>query len=444
MPLFTWTGNPWVDAGIAAIQEWTKKNKPEDIVIDGVKEISNILIDIYLSETWKKNLFSVFPNNAITNPAVKDRKQRLAEYYKTLITNITSIGKAGNCIACGRRDAINGKNRMDIPLTGYEGSHFFSFKTKGADYCDACSFAVQCSPLLYYSCGKLLLLHSNSPKVMRYWARRCISDIHKQIATRNYTGCLNERYTNSTNALFHIAQDLILTYEERWVEENVSLRIYHFTNYNQGPELDIYDLPSSVFRFLAYIRPHPRYKDWLKVIRKGYRNTEGKEEEEYRNYKNSVYLALLSGQSIIRYFIDSETRIAITDWSFLKYYLKEVLIMDESRIETIRKLGDNISNLIKTSVNGKKRLSQVERATNYASFRNVLLRLAKDCIAVKVDKPLFTFEDYAKHLFPEGALGWKETQDLLLFRLYENLHSWLISEGVVTEEPEELEEITTL
>lgn len=115
--------------------------------------------------------------------------------------------------------------------------------------------------------------------------------------------------------------------------------------------------------------------------------------------------------------------------------------MDESRIETIRKLGDDVSEFIRTSGNGKKRLGQIERATNYASFRNVLLRLMKDRIAVKADKPLFTFDDYAKHLFPEGALGWKETQDLLLFRLYENLHSWLVEEGIIVEELEELDEV---
>ncbi len=460
MSLFNWTGNPWVDTGIAAITELAAKKHPEEIEKIDIDKSKNFIQSLYLNKAWRDNLYSVFPNHPITQSFgiktkniqveqeslnLKKLREKQSEGFKELleimVNNIVPLGESGNCIACGVRNTKEQRNKMHIPLTGYEGSHFFSFKTEGADYCDACSFAVQCSPLLYYACGKLLLLHSNSQKVMRYWARRCISDVHKQIASRNFTGCLNEKYTNPTNALFHIAQDLILTYDERWIDENASLRIYHFTNYNQGPELDIYDLPSSVFRFLAYIRPHPRYRDWIKVIRKGYRNTEGKAEEEYRNYKNSVYLALLSGKSIIGYFLDNTTKTTIGDWSLLKYYLKEVLEMNEYRIETIRKLGDDVSELITTSGNGKKRLGQIERATNYASFRNVLLRLMKDRIVVKADKPLFTFDDYAKHLFPEGALGWKETQDLLLFRLYENLHTWLVAEGVVVEELEELDEV---
>ncbi|WP_255336654.1 hypothetical protein [Methanosarcina sp. KYL-1] len=34
-------------------------------------------------------------------------------------------------------------------------------------------------------------------------------------------------------------------------------------------------------------------------------------------------------------------------------------------------------------------------------------------------------------LFPEGNIGWKETQDLLLFRIYENLHNWLVEQDAL-------------
>jgi len=443
MPLFSWTGNPWVDTGVAAIQEWNKKQRPEDISREDIENIAAVLIALYLTDPWKKSLFSVFPNNPITNPSIKNKKRQLLEYYKNLIEGIVPIEKQGNCIACGRRNTVSGKNRMHIPLTGYEGSHFFSFKTIGVDYCEACTFAVQCSPLLFYRCGKLLLLHSNSSKVMQYWARKCISEVQRQMATRNFTGCFNEKYTNPTNALFHITQNLILSYDEQWIDELASIRTYHFTNYNQGPELDIYDLPTPVFRFLAYVKSHPKYKDWLRIVYKGYQKSKRKPEKEYKNKNNSVYQSLLKGKSIIGYFIDNKTKTAIGGWSLLKHYLKEVIGMDASRIEAIKRLGDEISELIKISVNGKKRLGQIERATNYASFRNTLLRLMRDRVALKTETPLFTFDDYAKYLFPEGAMGWKETQDLLLFRLYENLHIWLVSEGLVIEETEESEEEVT-
>ena len=50
---------------------------------------------------------------------------------------------------------------------------------------------------------------------------------------------------------------------------------------------------------------------------------------------------------------------------------------------------------------------------------------------------MFSIEDYTEKLFPDGALGWRETQDLILFRLYEILHGWLKERGIVIDEVEE-------
>jgi CRISPR-associated protein Cst1 len=69
----------------------------------------------------------------------------------------------------------------------------------------------------------------------------------------------------------------------------------------------------------------------------------------------------------------------------------------------------------------------------------VLRLLIHDRLALRAPTPLFTLDEYVAHLFPEGALGWKETQDLLVFRLYEGLHNWLLEQGVIVadEEPDE-------
>lgn len=149
---------------------------------------------------------------------------------------------------------------------------------------------------------------------------------------------------------------------------------------------------------------------------------------------------MLSNQSILSYFVDISSKTAVVDWSLLAVYLKEVLQMNDARIAAIKRLGDEIANIIQASPNGRRRLGQLEMAKTYASFRMALLRLMRERIALKDETPLFTFDDYVENLFPDGALGWKETQDLLLFKLYEVLHPWLIAEGIVIEEIEEIEE----
>ena len=91
----------------------------------------------------------------------------------------------------------------------------------------------------------------------------------------------------------------------------------------------------------------------------------------------------------------------------------------------------------------------IKKGKYLADNRNFLIGLSDKLHSTKYRLVEVRDEDNAlgfkisetDNLFPEGAMGWKETQDLLLFRLYENLHPWLVAEGVVTEELEELDEV---
>jgi CRISPR-associated protein Cst1 len=376
------------------------------------------------------------------------KREELEKLLDELVRESHELKEQGDCMACGRRSTREPKGRKHIPMTGLGGlRNFFAHAAEGADYCDTCAFAVQCAPLTLYACGKLLLLHSNSDKVLRVWAKRAVTAIQRQIAMGEYTGCFNEGYSNARNALFHITQDLILSNEERWAEENAAIRLYHFTNYIQGPELDIYDLPAPIFRFLAQARLHECYADWRRIVQRGYRITRrprpqksaGPEEDIHKNARNEVYERLLNHQSITGYFFNTSRKLAYGGWDLLTLYLQEVMQMDPARIATLKHVGDDLAEVIRSLPNGERRLGQLERAATYASFRNALRRLIHDRLALGVPTPLFTLDEYVAHLFPEGALGWKETQDLLIFRLYEQLHTWLLEQGVIVadEDPDE-------
>ena len=115
--------------------------------------------------------------------------------------------------------------------------------------------------------------------------------------------------------------------------------------------------------------------------------------------------------------------------------------MDEKRIEIMRDVGDRLSDYIKDN-DSLKTLSKLEQASNYNNFRNILRKILKNKINNGDKELLFTFDEYVINLFPEGNKTWRETQDLLLFRIYENLHYWLIENNYVDEisEDELLEE----
>lgn len=119
--------------------------------------------------------------------------------------------------------------------------------------------------------------------------------------------------------------------------------------------------------------------------------------------------------------------------------------MGGKRLDTLKKVGDSLSEYIKDTQN-IKRLNQLEMASNFATFRNQLRLIEKDRIKLGDQDSIFTLEEFMEDLFPEGNMGWKETQDLLLFRIYENLHNWLVekdtlkSELIFSEEGTELSE----
>jgi CRISPR-associated protein Cst1 len=503
MSLLEWTGNPFVDSGIAAILVYCKKRKPEDVLREDFAHINELLQRVYFTEAWTSSLYSIFLNHPLNQSSYnlyevinKETQERVAgvfskqkakkhiesapdleiklaaketkgkkqeehkRFLKVLLEGVANLAQTGDCIACGRRQTRERKNRQHIPMTGSGGAlNFFSFAAGGADYCDACAFAVQCSPLTYYACRKLALIHSNSAKVMRQWAQITLGNIERQIAQGNYTGCFNEGYTNPQNALFHLVQDLILKAREEWVEENPALRLYHFTNYIQGPELDIYDLPTPVFKFLLEVRGHPRAHDWRAIVNRGFYfvkksrhinlNVKGKSEDEYKNSKNQVYQNLLAGRSILPRFLSIRTHKAYGDYSLLTVYLKEVLAMDKTRIETVRRVADDIALFIRHSDKGKTRLRNLEASVKFRDFCNVLRRISKERIELEgkvpsftAEAPLIKFDEFAEQLFPNGALTFGETRYLILFRLYEQLHDWMRDQGVTVDEAEdEIEEI---
>ena len=432
-------GNPFVDAGICGICEWLgRRVQPEQITAEDLDQVINDVAPIMQTDAGWKNLHGIFPNSVLTNPAYRKRDQvaLLKKEYKGYLDTIVELEHAGDCMGCGRRTANTWLSRTHVPLTGAGNSNFFPSYAEGAGYCSACAFAIQLSPLTFMATGgRFLTFHSNSWIALRSWARVCVSNIRQQQLRQETTGCYNPGYANSRNGLFYMAREMA-QFQELRTDENIAMQVYYFTNYNQGPELEVFFVPAPLFRFLRVVYQSEFKTAWQRIVRSGYAVNwaKVKSEEDYKNRTNRVYESLLQDISILGYFLNRRARKPRGNWELLSLYLKEVRTMEQTQLEKIKQVGDLIAECIKKS-GRDRRLKQLEGAKSYGECRNILRYVIRDRIQQGASEPLFSIDDYMEHLFPASdALNltpWRETRDLLLFRIYEQLHNWLQEQGYV-------------
>ena len=432
-------GNPFVDAGICGICEWLgRRVQPEQITAEDLDQVINDVAPIMQTDAGWKNLHGIFPNSVLTNPAYRKRDQvaLLKKEYKGYLDTIVELEHAGDCMGCGRRTANTWLSRTHVPLTGAGNSNFFPSYAEGAGYCSACAFAIQLSPLTFMATGgRFLTFHSNSWIALRSWARVCVSNIRQQQLRQETTGCYNPGYANPRNGLFYMAREMA-QFQELRTDENIAMQVYYFTNYNQGPELEVFFVPAPLFRFLRVVYQSEFKTAWQRIVRSGYAVNwaKVKSEEDYKNRTNRVYESLLQDISILGYFLNRRARKPRGNWELLSLYLKEVRTMEQTQLEKIKQVGDLIAECIKKSERDR-RLKQLEGAKSYGECRNILRYVIRDRIQQGASEPLFSIDDYMEHLFPASdALNltpWRETRDLLLFRIYEQLHNWLQEQGYV-------------
>ncbi len=423
------TGNPFVDAGIYVISELTGK-RVGDIEFSDLERVIPQIVEVYSTDMWKRMLRLIFTNNHPLVHSSGGGRERYEKFLKDLSNDIAYISDSGTCISCGKRDKSKVERRFGIgrelvPLTGSaEFVNFFPMGSLGLEMCSACLLAIQFMPIsLHYCAGRFLLLHSSSEKVMKYWAKIGVENFDRQRISEKFTGCYSNNSNDPVNSLFRSIEDIVLSYEESWGEENAFIRFYYFSNAGRIPAyVEIFDVPSSVFRFIVYVKQIDAYADWREVVNRA-----------QSGHRNEVYSNLLNERSIVKYFFKGDRREVFGNWNLLKFYLKEVREMEEKRINAIREFSDRIAELIK-SLDSLKRLKQIEVAKDYAEFRNVLRFLIKDSLRVGLDEPILKFDEYVELILPDGAKGWSEVRDLMLFRIYEVLHKWLIERWGESEE----------
>jgi CRISPR-associated protein Cst1 len=435
-------GDPIVDSGLMAIKLLTDKELYE-CSKENLKNVSENLVNLYLTPAWYKEIQSIFPNSTYVQTARNyDRKAKSKEFLRELADNINNYDDdAGYCILCGK----NAYKRRDgkpfvkthIPLVGSsDHTNFFPSFKNGIDICARCALAVQFAPILFYKTGgKPSAISCNNKDVIKAFGRECIEYINQKrvlnaFKSKETSGIFDEGFKSPQNALFHLAYKLSTNYKSL-LNSNEEIMIYRIDNYNQNPSgVSIYKLPNNVFRFVISMMKSPEYKRiWYELLSKHYH---GKEVTKnglpiWKVHYNTIHDNLLNNKTILWAFKDDKAKELTVPFIIVERYMDLVRSMNKQRIEAIRDLADKIAICIEET-GDKRRVNDIVSAKDLPAFRNQLRHIFRDWQKLGRDEPMITYDEYIATVIPGDYSSWQEVRDLMVIRLYEKLHDMLSTE----------------
>lgn len=440
------TGDPFADTGGYVIEALWQHPKLKDKDILGlIEEVANLYIN-----HWNANLHAFFLNSKITQPAF-DSKRKLEEtlaYYKSII-NETAPSQVGYCRISGRKTNLFAAGRDNHILSG--SSTFINFHhgfESGLFFSKEVLIRFFFVPLGVLQLGdKIGLMTSNNPVVSKYFVNRLLTgpDGHLNVIGRGMaSGVAKSEYGIPANAIFafmdscikNIKTAIYSNLDENTVEaKDTTLSLYHFTNFGAKPEVVLYHVQASVFRFYAECFTPNHESDWRKFVGAHYRNSKyrevryhqetekwisTKEElgyESYRTWRNIILERLLNEQTLIPYFREW-IRKQKFPFQIIENYLFTIKNMNKRTLDKIRQIADFIIEHDEDTI--KKAITRLNRAKYVHEIRQYLLKLIDDNYKQGNEKPLLKLEE-VEYLFPE-TVSWREIRDLLLIAMYEKLH----------------------
>ncbi|WP_456367736.1 type I-B CRISPR-associated protein Cas8b1/Cst1 [Thermococcus sp.] len=451
--LFHWTGHPFTDAGLVALLLLSGKEKPEDLTGEDIEKALDFASRLYAKKEWSSGYIHamMLPNSGIlmANPSMS--KKRTPEAIKKNLLSLLHEKENPNapiCEICGRRHARSKPvYRSDFPLVGTGGvPNYFPSGKDGANICSHCLFLAQMMPLVAYRLSRILIIHAYPYELMIEFHREAIDDVKK-----SELASVARNFKRPENFLFKKLGEIGRNVELGKLS-GASITLYYFVNNNQGQEIDVIYIPNPILRFVALASQYDS-SGWSRIVSMGWsrgcaKRLAKKPEEIEKSCQNDVYYRLLSGESILYYFLDTSNRRANASWRLLSLYCSEVLGLDKEALEFVKGVADRIVETIEKLPDNKlsKRVRELERAEKLYQFEGFFIRVEKDRQELGIPGALMSFDDFARILTSYGEdlnISWKTVRNLLLFRIYEKLHDRLMKaseEAGEYEEEEEFEE----
>lgn len=439
------TGDPFADTGGVVIKYlWRLPHLKDKDILGLIEYVANIYVN-----KWGGKLHAFFLNSTITQPTFKGQRkiEETLKFYKGLIEEMVPF-QEGYCRISGRKAKLFSAGRDNHLLSG--SGTFVNFHhnfESGLFLSKEMMIRMFFVPLgLVQLSDKVAMLTSNYERVTQYFVEKnCIQNL-QAISSGMVGGVLKSEFNNPANALFAFAdsylnthlKELLLGDEETLLNEaDITLNLYHFTNFGASPEVNIYVLESKVFKFYTFCNRINIKKNWNKFLRSNYKNSryksasfnEEKEEwnnkgeaiefETYKIWRNIVLENLLNGKSILSCILRRNVKHSFP-FIIVEKYQTIIKNMEKRTIDKIKQISDFIV-IDRDTDFITKSIKRLNGEKSPQGLRQFLLKLNSENYKNEAPEPLITVQDYVEYLFPDGG-NWREVRDVLLIAIYEKLH----------------------
>ncbi len=473
--MLKYTGHPIFDVGVATITAFSGRSDPASVTGADLENIADYITREYTRQPLKSFLTVAFPNSGFTQPLFEKTPERRLEYAKRVLRSYDSnsqtleetcvfTGEPAVAVAFGDKESLplGRAFRQHIPLlTGEDVINFHPYGDVGIPVSGKAILAIQAFPLgCAKVAGRLLAVHSDNSELIMHFASSFLSQNRRfiQLAQQEGSSKMPEpQYVQRTLLVDTLLKADEMRQEAQENERPFSITAYHLTNSGQGVGLDIYYLPLQITAFLREMQQAQYRDDWSSIVRRAWqvaptsKKKAKPDKEDFRPRRNHLYEDLFglpdNAHAFLRtYFLRAAFRYARADqgdprggyslrdeaglvsWKITARFLRRIMNMDKSRIEEIRKLGDQLADYV-SDENDRRFFRDFFIERRYDLFRTALIKA--NVAHVRRGKPPFITLDPYIEVFEAGdevaRSDWQLARDLVLIRMIERLYQqgWL-------------------
>jgi len=437
MAKFCFTGNPFVDAGLAGMCAAAR--------VDGLSELDEQAVDRAAAElkrvmgsdamfqkrrvtSTKESAFAtsemsvVFPNGPFSNPAVKGDENKKKQYrtrfdkkhegFRQLVAGQSTTSGYGLCFVDGSA-AFARVGNDEFPLVDSKAKRNFHPGLQGGHAIGAVTaLALEFFPLSVLrtgvNTGCFWFVHTAVEKIAIACARMTLDAMNRAIARNEGLGFFGDWAIPSRDAdaaLVALIRDLMSGRNQSagalsWKEIETGgypVTAYVFSNDNRGPSIATHDLPHQLFRFFAQLLPRSVSFDRF--------NREVLQSERIGWLAAKRMLAREPFVTVCSLRPEGEKPGKLLGgWQAHSYYATEVLGMSSAFIRDVEAVAGRIVG----SEDAKDFILSLQKMGASAALLRLSLR------------DMITFDEYARLVPPDDRRAAFTARDYLLAAIYEH------------------------